>query len=83
MGQDAYGKPVYGAGAAVQARWQGKLQLVRDKTGKEVVSQSQVWLEEAVEVEDKLAYGGREYTVLAVADAVGLNGQIDHRVAYL
>lgn len=82
-GQDAYGKPTYDAGTTVKVRWQGRLKLVRDKTGKEVVAESQVWLRETVAVDDKLTYGGRDYIVLAVTEEVGLDGTVSHRVAYV
>jgi len=82
-GQDAYGRPMYDAGTPVKMRWEGRIKLIRDRTGKEVVSESRVFLREAIAAGDKFTYNDRDYIVLAVTEAVGLDGQIDHRVAYV
>jgi len=83
-GYDAYGKPVYVVTATnVPCRWQGKVKLVRDNTGKEVVAQAEVWTKAVIGVDHRIAYGGRTYTVIVVTEVVGLGGELDHRKVYV
>ncbi len=43
-GQDAYGVKVFGTATSYVARVVGQRKLVRDQSGKEVVSMTQVWI---------------------------------------
>lgn len=78
-GQDGYGEPIFADPVTIKVRWEGRRRLVRDKTGKEVVSESEVICIEDVRPDDVLAYGGREWVVIAVGEAPGLSGSISHR----
>lgn len=74
-----YGEPVYADPVTIKIRWEGRRRLVRDKQGKEVVSESEVICVEDVQPDDVLVYGGREWPVITVSEVPGLNGELDHR----
>lgn len=52
-GQDAYGVKVYGAATSYAARVVGGRKIVKDATGKEVVSQTQVYVGTDVQIDSK------------------------------
>ena len=56
MGPDNYGQQTLAAGVVYQARVINKLVLVKDNTGREVMSKHQVWLAEnpTVTVNDRI-----------------------------
>lgn len=58
----------------IKVRWEDKVRLVRTPQGQEVVSMARVFTKAAVEPGDRLVYGGRELTVLAVATVKDLGG---------
>ena len=78
-GDNGYGEPAFANPVAIKVRWEGRRRLVRDKQGKEVVSESEAICIEDVQADDVLVYGGRDWPVIAVSDVPELNGEIDHR----
>ncbi len=82
-GQDGYGKSTYDAGTVIKVRWEPRVRLIRDKAGKEIAAEARVFCQEAVAVDDQLAYGGTTRTVLLSTEVVGLNGQVSHREVYV
>lgn len=73
-GNNAYGQPVYAPAVEVMCRFQGGMKLIKDKQGKESVSQGVFYLEEKVELDDKLEYEGKQYNVMNYSDTVDLDG---------
>ncbi|HHV98599.1 MAG TPA: hypothetical protein GXX36_03340 [Clostridiaceae bacterium] len=53
--------------------------MVRDKEGREVVSEARVFCTEPIQPGDLLEYGGMEWPVLAVSTIPDLNGKESHR----
>ena len=83
-GYDAYGKPKYKLVASdVPCTWQGKVKLVPDKTGKEVIAQAEIRTQTEVSVDYRLTYQGKPYTVISVREAVGMDGELDYRQGYV
>ena len=77
-GHDDYNKPITSS-KSIPVRWEGKRRLVRDKEGREVVSEARVFCTANVKAGDRLEYGGRQWPVIAVSIVPGLNGAEDHR----
>lgn len=76
IGRDAFTQPVFADPISIQVRWEGKRRLVRDTRGQEVVSEARVFCLEAVQPGDKLEYGGRAWTVIAVNEIPDLAGVV-------
>jgi hypothetical protein len=74
IGQDAFSKPVYAAPVDIGCRFEGGMKLIKDKTGKEAVSQGTFYVLEKIGLEDKLQYDGRDYTILNYQDESDLGG---------
>jgi hypothetical protein len=72
-GQNSYGEPTTGS-KTIKVRWEGKRRLVRDSTGREVVSEARVFCAEAVKPGDELEFDGRRWPVIAVSTVPGLDG---------
>lgn len=82
-GQDAYGKPTYATPASIQCRFEGGMKLIKDKTGKDAVSQGIFYVLQKVGLDDKLEYGGKQYTIMNYADVVGLEGDFVYRKVWV
>jgi hypothetical protein len=86
---DSYGKWTYGTAAERAARVIGRSSLVRDATGREVVSMVQLILESPISLTDKLWLPGEDATTdpghvpVAVATRVDENGNTDHAKVWL
>ena len=78
-GHDGYGEPIYAPDQVIRCRWEEHRRLVRDKHGKEVVSEATAFCYEAVQADDVLVYGGREWPVIAVPDGINAYGKVSHR----
>lgn len=79
IGQNGYAEPLFAPDQTIKVRWEGKRRLVRDKQGKEVISESEVICIEDVQSDDVLVFGGREWTVISVSEVPGLDGGTSHR----
>ena len=77
-GQNSYGEPTFSS-KTISVRWEGKRRLVRDKDGREVVSEARVFCADVVQPGDELEYGGRSWPVIAVSTVPGLDGAENHR----
>ena len=78
VGQNMYAEPQTES-KEIKVRWEGKRRLVRDNQGREVVSEARVFCIDPVKPGDRLEYGGREWTVIAVSTVPDLNGKEAHR----
>lgn len=74
-GLNEYGEPIT-TSRTIKVRWEGKRRLVRDKQGREVVSEARVFCLEPVQPGDILEYGGREWTVITVSEVPDLDGNV-------
>lgn len=79
---NAYGEPEL-EWKDIKGRWQDKVNLIRDKEGKEVVSMVRLFCSDPIQVGDILEFQGREWAVLSVASIVRLDGSESHREVYL
>lgn len=66
--------PQPGTGADIACRWEAKRRQVRDREGLEVVSEARVFCVADVKPGDVLEYDGRDWPVITVSEAVGLDG---------
>lgn len=82
-GQDAYGKHIYAEPIDIHCRFEGGMKLIKDKTGKDAVSQGTFYTKELIGLDDKLEYGGKTYYVLNFADTVGLEGEFIYRKVWV
>jgi hypothetical protein len=73
-----YGEPQTSS-KSIKVRWEGKRRLVRDNEGREVVSEARVFCVEPVQPGDLLKYADREWPVIAVSEATGIDGRIHFR----
>lgn len=80
ISQDGY-PPQPGPPTPIKVRWEAKRRLVRNAQGQEVVSEARVFCLEAVQPGDVLNYAGRDWPVIAVSEAVGLDGKTMFREA--
>jgi hypothetical protein len=80
VGQNMYAEPQTES-KEIKVRWEGKRRLVRDKEGREVVSEARVFCVEPVKPGDILEHGGREWPVIAVSTVPDLDGKESHREA--
>ena len=78
IGRNMYGEPETEE-KEIKVRWEGKRRLVRDNEGREVVSEARVFCVEPVQPGDLLEYASREWPVIAVSEATGLDGRIHFR----
>lgn len=78
-GVNEFGESIFADPVEIAVRWEGRRRLVRDKQGKEVISESEVFCVEAVLPDDVLTYGGRNWVVITVSEVPGLDGTISHR----
>lgn len=76
-GLNEYGEPSTSS-KTINVRWEGKRRMVRDKEGREVVSEARVFCTEAVKPGDELEYDGRRWPVIAVSTVPGLDGKEAH-----
>lgn len=74
-GMNEFGEPITES-LMIKVRWEGKRRLVRDKQGKEVVSEARVFCLDDVQPGDILVYGGREWPVIAVSTITDLDGNL-------
>jgi len=68
-------------GTEIKVRWEAKRRLVRNAQGQEVVSEARVFCLESIQPGDVLEYGDRDWPVIAVSEAVGLDGKTMFREA--
>lgn len=78
-GKDAYNKPQYADAVDIPVRVEGKIRLVRDSLGNEVVSNTTAFCQSPVKALDLL--GGKP--VLTVADMVDGDGEVVGWEVYL
>lgn len=80
ISEDGY-PPQPGSPTEIKVRWEAKRRLVRNAQGQEVVSEARVFCLESIQPGDVLEYGGRDWPVIAVSEAVGLDGKTMFREA--
>ena len=78
-GVNSYGEPTFAESKSIKVRWEGRRRLVRDKEGREVVSEALVFCTDSVEPDDTLEYGGRTWPVINVSLVPSLDGSDSHR----
>ncbi len=78
-GNNEYGEPEFAASVDISVRWEGRRRLVRDRQGKEVISESEVFCVENIQPDDILTYGGRDWPVIAVSEIPDLSGNVMFR----
>lgn len=78
---DAYGQAVYGDAAHIACRTASRTRMIRDASGKEVVSTSTTWIEpNGVTVRDKITLpDGSSPKILQVQNFPDETGQIHHQ----
>lgn len=76
-GYDKYGDPKIIETKTIAVRWEGKRRLVRDKSGKEVVSEAYFFCLEKAKPDDIVEFDG-EWTVIGASPKVDLDGNLSH-----
>ena len=69
---DAHAQSLMRPMGTISARVVRKVKLVKNNDGVDVASDTQVHVIDPVQVGDKITYNGRERTVIAVGDGLGL-----------
>ena len=72
------GKPLYDPPVEIPCRLQDDRQLIRDETGREVVSESVLFTTVEVGPQDAFVLRGRDVKVIRAARKVNLDGEYDH-----
>lgn len=75
-GYDGYGDPITEE-KTISVRWEGKRRLVRDRQGREVVSEARFFCIDKVKPDDIVNYGG-EWAIIAVSEIVDIDGNFSH-----
>lgn len=80
-GNTGAGDPSYGASSTVKAKFVTKSQLIVDQNGKEVTSDSHVFIPQATTVspEDKVTYESVNYRILKITDQRGTVTTLKHK----
>ena len=79
---NAYGEPEL-EWKDIKGRWQDKVNLIRDKEGKEIVCLAKLFCSDPIRADDILEFQGREWVVLSVTPITRLDGSESHREVYL
>lgn len=74
VGTEFNGAPKFGPPEEIKARVQYKRKLIRDNTGREVVSEITVYTQAGVETGDRLTIDGSKYTVLRASTHKDIDG---------
>jgi len=75
---DAYGSPQYAPPVDDECWLKNERLLVRDESGKEVVSESAIFTNLRVNPQDVFVIGGKNVRVIRVSDKTNLDGDFDH-----
>ena len=75
---DAYGQAEFDELTELQCRLEDARTLIRDATGKEVISESVLYCERDVKPQDVIVINDRDVRILHVSRKVGLDGAFDH-----
>jgi hypothetical protein len=81
ISKDGYPPQPEEPGTEIKVRWEAKRRLVRNAQGQEVVSEARVFCLGDVQPGDVLKYGDRDWPVIAVSEAVTLDGKTMFREA--
>lgn len=82
VGRNAYAEPIF-EWKEIKGRWQDKIEIVRDKEGREVTSVAKVFCTETVQADDVLKYRDKEWFIIAVSTMTKLDGSTNHLEVYL
>lgn len=74
---DEYNEASYTDPSNIDCRFEYKRKMVRSKEGQEVVSEATLFTKSAVKPDDVITYDEINWTVLAVANEVGLDGTVE------
>lgn len=74
---DQYNEPTYADAVDIDCRFEYKRKMVRNKEGQEVVSEATMFTKSAVKPDDVITYYEIDWTVLVVANEVGLDGTVE------
>ncbi len=83
IGQDAFSKPKYAEPKEINCLFRGGMKLIKDKTGKEVVSQGVFKIPTKVGLEDKLECDGQTYVMLNFKDCLDVDGTYAFRKVWV
>lgn len=74
---DQYNEPTYADPADVDCRFEYKRKMVRNKEGQEVISEATLFTKSPIKPDDVITYDEIDWTILAVANEVGLDGTVE------
>lgn len=80
--RDRYGQPTFEEGISIPVRWEGKMRLVKNAKGQEVVSEARVFCDVAISPEDIITYGGRDYSIINFTVLPSFTGTSVYREVY-
>lgn len=73
---DEYCQSVYVTAVNILARYEYDRKIVKDKEGKEVISEARCFTQTAVKPDDVITFDSKNWTVIAVKNQVDLNGVV-------
>jgi hypothetical protein len=74
---DEYGAPTYSS-TSISARFEYSRKTVINREGHEVISEAVCYTTSSVSPDDMITYGGKDWTVISVAEMPDLGGNISH-----
>lgn len=83
IGQDAFSKPIYATPVEIPCRFSGGMKIIRDKTGKEAVSQGNFIVLEDIGLDDKLEYDNKSFSIMNYSDVLDFDGKLEYRQVWV
>ena len=59
----------------IRCRIEFKQKLVRDKEGKEIVSNARMFTQYPIKLDDRIEYQGKDWTVISISNQTDLDGK--------
>lgn len=82
-GQDAFSKAIYTPSCNIKVRFQESMKLIKDKNGKDVVSQGIFICAKKIGLEDIIGYENTKYVLLNYKDSIDLDGNFEYRKVWV
>jgi len=70
-----YTEPTYST-STIQCRFEYNRKIIRNREGKEVVSEAAIYTESEIKPDDLITYGGVDWIVIHIANQEDLDGSI-------
>ena len=72
---DEYGSPTYSS-TTIQGRFEYKRKMIRNRDGREVLSQARIFTESAIRPGDVITFDSRDFPIIDVFNVYDLDGNL-------